>query len=915
MANPTKLILINSATYAYGEILLGDSVHLIGDNNFGKSSLVNALQFFLIDDLKAMEFPKGNDETISFYFPSMYSYVLLEISCSDGYKTIGACKRAGKFVSGFERFVFDGQFHKDDFVCDNGEVRPTDKAKALLSAKNFTLLDGPSLRSALTGSGSESKGLNLGLIPVKDRDGYQNFRYIFKNLLKLGAIKQAGLKRMLIDVCSSREILAEELDPAKGHEEQHGRIAAESQKIALLEKNAERIGILATKNSNLKETREQLPRLYATIRSLFQHKRKEHEELQSKLISDIESTTQKATAADKEYDIKVEKLGRTNQALGVVQKQIEEHKKNADKYHGFAYPLEQATTAQLRKKTNTLSARIDGASQDDSAALDRQVQTLRASIEEDQKRLSLITTLLATDLAERHSKEKLQKIFTIHNPAILGLAIGHGGVEIHSQEAVDQHIESLLEHIQDEVYSNAGISIPLSSLSAPDLTAFTDPSVIGAKIKENSQEFEKLKTRLQAATETDRLRKEWKDFDSELQVKENTLREFERLEKEKRESLPGWEKEKGALEGKAQQLVAVTKELKEEVSKQRQTNKALQDELNRATEAFNHIKKQISALQPPPGWTESQNDNYELLNAKDLSAVVKDYWAGLQALKDGEAELDRDLTKLVMDGGYLSYLQQDDRGETDVEATLALLTNEVALIPEKKNRVEHDWHDLVIGMGDDFRRFTKGLGAVGLKVNELNRSLAKISISNLVKLQIIPDILPAAQNVREAAEEHFSPLFASAGRPEEALNQIKAIFKMGRLSLIDSFNLRFVVERSDGTTVTYNNLEVESNGTTVTIKVLIHMMFLKNLLQGNKVTRIPYFLDESTNVSEGNLKAIVDKSKELGFIPLLASTLPQSAARYLYFLEGNGQQRITIYPYSMVEITTDEQNAPGELVA
>ncbi len=53
---PSRFILINSAKYGYGEIIVNKPVQLIGSNNVGKTALINALQFLLIDDERQMSF-------------------------------------------------------------------------------------------------------------------------------------------------------------------------------------------------------------------------------------------------------------------------------------------------------------------------------------------------------------------------------------------------------------------------------------------------------------------------------------------------------------------------------------------------------------------------------------------------------------------------------------------------------------------------------------------------------------------------------------------------------------------------------------------------------------------------------------------------------------------------------------------
>ena len=59
---PQKVILINAGSYDYAEIELSGSLQLVGPNNTGKTTLINALQFLYIDDRGEMNFGAFSSE-------------------------------------------------------------------------------------------------------------------------------------------------------------------------------------------------------------------------------------------------------------------------------------------------------------------------------------------------------------------------------------------------------------------------------------------------------------------------------------------------------------------------------------------------------------------------------------------------------------------------------------------------------------------------------------------------------------------------------------------------------------------------------------------------------------------------------------------------------------------------------------
>lgn len=86
----SKLALLNTAGYAKCVIPLDKSASICAPNNTGKSSVINALQFPLINDLRLTEWD-GHDleETRKFYFSSDQSYILLEANLPHGDVVIG----------------------------------------------------------------------------------------------------------------------------------------------------------------------------------------------------------------------------------------------------------------------------------------------------------------------------------------------------------------------------------------------------------------------------------------------------------------------------------------------------------------------------------------------------------------------------------------------------------------------------------------------------------------------------------------------------------------------------------------------------------------------------------------------------------------------------------------------------------
>jgi hypothetical protein len=84
-----QIVLINSGAYCYTKVRIDQHTALLGDNNKGKTSMLNALKFFLLPEenlhdcerkfgFKSTKGHYGRDATFGFYFPERNSFMVLE---------------------------------------------------------------------------------------------------------------------------------------------------------------------------------------------------------------------------------------------------------------------------------------------------------------------------------------------------------------------------------------------------------------------------------------------------------------------------------------------------------------------------------------------------------------------------------------------------------------------------------------------------------------------------------------------------------------------------------------------------------------------------------------------------------------------------------------------------------------------
>lgn len=101
----------------------------------------------------------------------------------------------------------------------------------------------------------------------------------------------------------------------------------------------------------------------------------------------------------------------------------------------------------------------------------------------------------------------------------------------------------------------------------------------------------------------------------------------------------------------------------------------------------------------------------------------------------------------------------------------------------------------------------------------------------------------------------------------------------------DLFTLGFTVTGADDQRHTYHDFrQIESHGTTITIKVLFNLLLLKDQLRRDDCA-VPFFLDEIQTLDPANRRAILQMARQLGFIAITAAPEAISEVDSLYFLQ------------------------------
>jgi hypothetical protein len=325
---------------------------------------------------------------------------------------------------------------------------------------------------------------------------------------------------------------------------------------------------------------------------------------------------------------------------------------------------------------------------------------------------------------------------------------------------------------------------------------------------------------------------------------------------------------------------------------------AAQDKRNERKETGRkraELRKQVQALLKP-------EEDWPLQPVEDIPSDWETLIYRYERKYDEQrrqAEQVRELLDVIENQTYGRYTRQSEA------ATVQALREELESIPERERAVEQMWKGIAVGIKKDLQNIDRDLETLKGLVSSLNRDLGRFDISNLASLKlVIVERQQWVRRIRDITVDEEMPLFGSRDAAEEALEAVGRLLQNHpRADLKDLFELTFEVGMPDGSTYRHEHLDaIESNGTTIAIKVLVNLTLLREVL-GEEEVQVPFYLDECSSLDRSNLMSIVSAARRMGFVAVLASPDAMDVADRVYYIEEQDDGRVILEPETaMVEI-------------
>ncbi|MGA7951197.1 MAG: hypothetical protein WCA45_13710 [Thiobacillaceae bacterium] len=881
---PKRLILIRAGRYDYAEVVLGSSTHLVGPNNVGKTSLIATLQFLYVAAFSEMKFSRPWEESQRYYFQDDTSTILFETATSDGrFVTLGLRGRGQLGGYQVDRFAFEGPYGRDDFLSKDNRARDFAEVKArLVGDRYFKMLDPADIRAAVVGDYEAVPALNMGIVPLKNPARYSDFVYLLKNLLRLNNLSQKDIKDTLLNVYR-HDIQTVEIDLHGTYADLHAKLRAERTKLDNLRKVALLATSLKVNRAARDRARRDLPAMYVT---LVGSKARALTALQES-VKDAHRQTRELDVADQTATTQQEELEAQNikivQDLTRATDWIDKVDKEGVALRDYLPDMAAQERKNLAVEFDLLTAKI--VQPGDPIALERALNALAVSLQRTIEQRNKHANLLGTRLQDHLGTDAIADLGRIFHPAILRLPVESGVIDIKDEEMLVTTLERLHGHVEHGRLRAAGIEVTLDRVAGADSVAVADIATLNAEIGALELSVKEATEALETARNMANLKEAREALKVLLQTADTTAMRYEQWQQDIK-LVPAKRKECKELE-MAQKTNLNARNAMSEEAKERVASRSA---ITRSLEDLEVRQRELSSIRPIPvdaTWPLGAVDpEWPEMDARDINSL---YVQTHNRYIEADAEVAR-----VLDEAEVVY--QDGFPGADQDARIDALVEAVDSLAEHEQSFRDQLGFVIKGMHASFNNMFKAYKDLLDCVNDFNRSIGKVSISNLSQLAI--EIYENTEVTKHYRNVATSDLLDEPGKTEEAIEAIANTIDNTRvLRLSDWFGVRFVITTANGETKGYDDLTVmESNGTTMAIKILVNIVLIRAMMRKKKPFMVPFYIDEATQIDEANLREIVALANDKGFCPVLASTVPASVAEHIDFVRRVGSNRAVIDP-------------------
>ncbi|KTF18001.1 hypothetical protein [Pseudoalteromonas sp. H105] len=893
----SKLALLNTAGYAKCVIPLDKSSSICAPNNTGKSSVINALQFPLINDLRLTEWDGHDlDETRKFYFSSDQSYILLEANLPQGPVVIGVAG-LGK-IAGYAHqfFCYQGKLDLEHYTQGKTIIKFT-KLFNHLKEQGFNPIElkAQELNALLTGGATPFDGdINLKMIPLNNVQDSAIYKEIFRRILNLHKLGAADVKRFMLRVFE-RHMSNSKVDFYEVWRRSFDKVNRAKRELKALESMQEPINAL----ESMLENQTVLKGKLAAYAPKIDQALIDFDTYQEAQLSELNVALEDIEHEKHEFEQKQQLYVQQSRDIERKQTQIEQWFLD---FNALKAEFELVNMATLKANLGQLKQDYESLSHSINSAQGQSLHTLDYRISETQKQIKSLKLQLKnlefnlfTRMREDLSLKEVEEISRILNPDLLSFATtSNGDIDISDEDAFGEFLAQLSDNVKGGVLTLPGATIKLKKLSPVQMQTGENKEQLTAQLTALEHSLKEFKQQRDVAANVADKQKEKDALYDELMSCESALKRFEQFEV-MLQSIDAQALLKEQLLAERDQVDDYLQDIQKNsgsIADRRSIIKSKKEFISRQADRLRQVKSEridhtldLYSGKVTPYMIDIQID------FDNLSDLVHHFNKDCQELRNFDINI-RNTYLHIYNAGITKFDNENDEF-TKYQKLISAFHN----IDNEREAVERQARVALTEVAATIKGLREDLDRLRREMNSFNKGISQHRISNLqaFKINVIPrkilvdsiDTIISTSNQFEQGDT--LDLLSQEPNSESAVNDAKdhliqlASDKAG-LTLTDLFDIRFEVVNRAGETEHFDKIDsAGSNGTRITIKLLCGMLFIRYLLsdQEQNLYRIPIYIDEAADIDPQNQKAIIETALSFGFVPIFASVKPQISCDYI----------------------------------
>lgn len=909
-----RIIIINSELYAKGSIHIGEntSIQITAENNVGKSSFLNTLNFLYITDKDQMRFEDDRRlaDSMKHYFDgtSLHSFIVFEIS-KNGYYCILVKATPENTI---EYYKINGEYREHFFIQTSTEGFKPKKWENILRELTLddptdppVLLKGEDLYNLVYNS-DKNKSPVVWIKREVKRKGKalsNSFTDIYRHLIKTSEINDKSFRNALLIANNQQDVTLNvfasssydkinEFEKKKMHLANLSAVKSEFEKLLLLNDKfiSEEVVLGKLKNTFLKRFGDKERELSEKIDEGSDLSRSIRS-LETKIEVPYKNERDDLVANKRTIQDRIQEVRQANVAIEKQLKEVEEYEPEESDLL-FQGLLTKADTEEEQKRSLESQLMQLEQSRFTSLEIEKAINNLKSEISSSKATIEQFHDLLYQNISP--NPETVKKAYSFLNPDIAKLD--------------KTKIKKKISKADFDLTFFDGI-IDVSDVPVKELPTISELQE-GLEVKKKDLAIKE--SQLDVALNRDNLRKKAETLKKSIVTVSALI--------DKIRHKPTLRQQKAANEV----LINIT--LKDLLTKNEMKISEKEAEIRKAKTALDlktKEKKQhidnLKAYKTQYQNIRLGNDIYEIEEVLDEPfETLYDTFEKIHktfAGPSGTRERRRDLKDAIN-----HRLKKDTQ---DIKSFIREVGEEIDNIPQVDKAISHLLDTLSYEIGsptftflslyNDFKTFV---------YKSYNSRLAEYPVSNIknvkVKLcgsdELIGDLNKISNlNFRDSLD--FDNSYAESKKAlERQLN-----YSRGKpIALADLFTVKVEITKANGEVEEIDLAkQVQSRGTNIVLKLYLFLNILKNLVQPSDDNRIVVYVDELDAIGQKNIRHLIRFCKEHYFVPIFAAPRKVEGIQKYYVVKEpvskNNKQKSKITFGEMQSFPVDYRNAKQDV--